>query len=115
MRPPNILARVRVLEVAATRLQSVDAEKLRDAVAALFDVLEEHYPAEPWQLDAACNLTVDRSTAAQVEAAAERIKAGILTAKDQRCIDAMPADALAIFGMSGQRYLLAVAQVSAST
>lgn len=100
----SILRRIARLEAEAWRIQSLkdgtatvrDAD-LAAAARALFDVLEEHYPAEEEGL---------QSWLDKLRAAAIRVQARAPTSEDRAAMAALPARALMRLSMSAAEALI---------
>src|SRR5687767_7459595 len=96
--------RLRLLEATAEArskpLPQPGDVDLSRAAAALFDLLEVHYPDQGWVGTA--HLTSIR----QAEAAAARIVAGAPSEVDEKAIAAFDAsDAIKVFSFTGREYL----------
>ena len=106
--PAAMAQRVGLLEAKAAALGG-DARQPEVAAAAeaLFDALEQLYPADPWERGLPRLSTPEKIAAAAARAAAETID----TAEVDALRAVLPADALAIFGMHPVEALLACALV----
>lgn len=93
------------LERAAASLRRAqpEAARLRIAAAALFDVLEAHFPADPWSAGLPRHSSADK-----VAAAAARLLADAPSDVDLAALAAMPQEALRIFGTSAKELLITV-------
>lgn len=101
--------RLEDLERLACRQLPQGSERAREAVRALFDVLEVHYPADPWR--PGC---VPSSVARKVGEAASRVAAGSPTEVDTAALAAL-ATCLAshpgAVALDAPGFLLAVGQL----
>ncbi len=104
--------RQRLLELEARAPQADEERKLRvrAAVRAIFDRIEELRPAT-----AEGRIYGKPSVWEVARAWAGRHSAGTLTAADQELVSTLPADALRVFGTTGERFLLRLAQVGQKT
>ncbi len=105
--------RLQVLEAKAPKGPGPDAEAkaLRLAASTLFDILEQHYPSDPWSAATKGpeGWLVHRTSSIKVEEAAQRLLAGAPTAADTTALDALAAsDAMRSFGFTAQELVIFV-------